>query len=106
MSLDIHLGSNPEEAEEIYPDLSFEENLHDYLFVKNEWIKKYPLFWKMHDYYKDCLYPNEEIAGLKQEIAEILINVKDKKCKVFLKKLINLCDKSIAYKKNLYCFCD
>lgn len=107
MALDIHLGLNRAKAEQVYPSLSFGEDIHDIIFSsKNRWIDNYSLFAKMSDYYGDAYYPNEKIGDLKCELKEIISKIKDKKSNMFLKEFIILCDLAIDKNENIYCFCD
>ena len=107
MSLDIHIGNSSDEAEQLHPELPFEEDVHDFLFSpSNEWIKKYPLFGRMQDYYQDAVYQNVEIESLKEEVEEICHITNDINHKAFLQKFIDACDTALLENKNIYCFCD
>ena len=107
MSLDIHLASSKTKAEHLYPELSFDEEIHEFLFGdRNKWIEKYLLFAKMNDYYSDTFYIVEDIAELKHEVNEIVLKVKDQQSIKFLDKFIKLCDQALDKNENIYCFCD
>ena len=107
MALDIHLGSNKAKAEQLYPSLSFEENLHEILFnFNNGWIKDFPLFAKMNDYYTDTYYLGVEIEELKNEIERIIPRVKDKKNIEFLNQFTGVCNLANKKNHNIYCFSD
>lgn len=107
MSLDIHLASSQSEAEKLYPSLSFDEDIHDIIFSdNNKWIKNFPLFMKMNDYYSDVYYDNENIEDLKCEINEIFSMIQDKNISEFFMKFVKVCEMAIKKNANIYCFCD
>lgn len=103
MALDIHIGKKSDKAEFI---LEFPEKIHQHIFSRYEWVKRYARFGRMEDYYSDVFYTGSELHLLREDLVQVLRRVDSETLREFIGNFIAVCDIAIADNVNIYCFCD
>lgn len=133
MAFDIIIGSSLDEAFARDSDLEVEDYIHDDIFLgptelqdiqkwpdgketkhyhypkerEREWLKKYPLFYRMKDQYCDhIIYHHDEIIELMKELEEIKKLENEPNLSNFAEQLINVCEKALNSNQKIYCFGD
>ncbi len=107
MSLDIHIGRNRCDAEKVYPSLSFHEDVHALIFMREaQHLDQNTIFRKLNDYYHDTVFQAEDVEKLKTELKDMCSKIRDQEVINFLKKFIGICDEALLNNANIYCFCD
>ncbi len=108
MSLDIHISKSEKEVIKSTPISSFSEVVHDLLFYcVGVSESKYPLFFRMNDYFSDAKYNAMEIEYLAMEIINMKIEFKENKQIVEeLDNLKSICVKAQEEGLNIWVYCD
>ncbi len=107
MSLELHVTQTAEAVEKRYPDLEFDEEIHNLIFAKKrDWLRQAPLFSRMRDYYADTSFSLADLPALCSESELILRQEANPRVLEFVRSLRSRCEVAIQRKLHLYCFCD
>ncbi|MEE9338451.1 MAG: hypothetical protein V3U87_10250 [Methylococcaceae bacterium] len=108
MTLDIHIAKSEKEAIKEAPISFFSEEVHNslfYCFGLSEF--RYPLFFRMKDYYSDAKYEVKEIETLILEMQKIKIEfIENKKIITELENLKSIAIKAQKENLNIWVYCD
>ncbi len=108
MPLDIHIAKKEKEAVKKPPVFSFSELDHNLLFHTARLPQsKYPLFFRMNNYYSDTKYDIEETETLRMEIIKIETEFKrNEQIVEVLESLKSTCIKAQKENQNIWVYCD
>ncbi len=108
MALDFHVAESEKEAPMKYGGASFDEAIHETIFVKAGLSEgRFRFFRRMEDYYVDAEYVGDDVKELLAEINELEgIFVSDNAVLNQLGRIKRMCHKAIDNHMSIWVYCD
>lgn len=113
MPLDFHIAKTKQHAP-YEPALgSFDELTHGIIFERSltqlgtNLENRFPLFYRMRDYYGDAQFSHEELVDLQAEISQLTHTLPENSAVLEQLDIIGaLCQKAISDGMSIWVFCD